>query len=139
MLGEVYLFKSDVDHATEEFEQERRINPGYAATYDRLGDVYYRAGKLQEAQEALTKAISLDTSSTGPFIQMGKVLLRRQDPQTSIMYLKHAEKMDPSNFITHTLLAQAYHKVGQDDEAKRETDLASKIHVEDQPKLQPLN
>jgi Tfp pilus assembly protein PilF len=55
------------------------------------------------------------------------------------MYLKHAEKMDPSNFITHTLLAQAYHKVGQDDEAKRETDLASKIHVEDQPKLQPLN
>jgi predicted Zn-dependent protease len=70
---------------------------------------------------------------------MGKVLLRRQDPQTSIMYLKHAEKMDPSNFITHTLLAQAYHKVGQDDEAKRETDLASKIHVEDQPKLQPLN
>ena len=139
MLGEIYLFKSDVDHATEEFEQERRINPGYAATYDRLGDVYYRAGKLQEAQEALTKAISLDTSSTGPFIQMGKVLLRRQDPQTSIMYLKHAEKMDPSNFITHTLLAQAYHKVGQDDEAKRETDLASKIHVEDQPKLQPLN
>ena len=139
MLGEVYLFKSDVDHATEEFEQERRINPGYAATYDRLGDVYYRAGKLQEAQESLTKAISLDTSSTGPFIQMGKVLLRRQDPQTSIMYLKHAEKMDPSNFITHTLLAQAYHKVGQDDEAKRETDLASKIHVEDQPKLQPLN
>ena len=139
MLGEVYLFKSDVDHATEEFEQERRINPGYAATYDRLGDVYYRAGKLQEAQESLTKAISLDTSSTGPFIQMGKVLLRRQDPQTSIMYLKHAEKMDPSNFITHTLLAQAYHKVGQDDEAKRETDLASKIHIEDQPKLQPLN
>jgi tetratricopeptide (TPR) repeat protein len=139
MLGEVYLFKSDVDHATEEFEQELRINPGYAATYDRLGDVYVRAGKLQEAQEALTKAISLDTSSTGPFIQMGKVLLRRQDPQTSIMYLRHAEKMDPGNFITHALLAQAYRKVGQEDEAKRQTDLASKIHADDQLKLQPVN
>ena len=27
LLGEVYLFKSDVDHAMEEFEQERTLNP----------------------------------------------------------------------------------------------------------------
>jgi predicted Zn-dependent protease len=139
LLGEIYLLKSDVDHATAEFEQERRINPGYAPVYDRLGDVYTRVDKLQEAQEALTKAIALDTSSTGPFIQMGKVLLRRQDPVTSIMYLKHAEKMDPGNFVTHTLLSQAYHKVGQDEDARREVELASKIHVEDQLKLQPVN
>jgi tetratricopeptide (TPR) repeat protein len=138
MLGEVYLFKSDVEHATLEFEQERHINPSYAAIYDRLGDVYVRTGKLQEAQEALTKAISLDTSSTGPFIQMGKVLLRRDDPQTAIMYLKHAEKMDPGNFITHTLLAQAYRKLGHEDDAKRETDLASQIHSDNQLKFQPI-
>jgi predicted Zn-dependent protease len=138
LLGEIYLFKSDVAPALEEFEQERRLNPGYAPVYDRLGDVYSRTDRLQEAQEALTKAISLDTSSTGPFIQMGKVLLRRQDPVTSIMYLKHAEKMDPGNFITHTLLAQAYRKVGQEDQAKQEMELASKIHVENQLKLQPV-
>jgi tetratricopeptide (TPR) repeat protein len=137
-LGEVYLFKSDVEHALLEFEQERRINPGYAATYDRLGDVYTRIGKFQEAQEALTKAISLDRSSTGPFIQMGKVLLRRDDPQTAILYLKHAERMDPGNFITHTLLAQAYRKVGQENEAKQETELASKIHAQNELKLQPI-
>ena len=137
-LGEVYLFKSDIEHATVEFEQEKRINPGYAATYDRLGDVYTRVGKFQQAQEALTKAISLDRTSTGPFIQMGKVLLRRDDPQTAILYLKHAEKMDPSNFITHTLLAQAYRKMGQEDEAKRQTDLASKIHSDNELKLQPI-
>ncbi|WP_158748975.1 tetratricopeptide repeat protein [Acidobacterium sp. S8] len=138
LLGEVYLFKSDVDHALQEFEKERLLNPGYAPVYDRLGDVYTRTDRLQDAQEALTKAISLDTSSTGSFIQMGKVLLRRQDPVSSIMYLKHAEKMDPANFITHTLLAQAYRKVGQEDEAKQEMEMASKIHVENQLKLQPI-
>lgn len=138
MLGEVYLLKSDVEHATQEFEKERQLNPGYAAVYDRLADVYTRTGKLDQAQESLTKAISLDTSSTGPFIQMGKVLLRRGDATTSLMYLRHAEKMDPSNFITHTLLAQAYRKVGQEDESKRETDLASKIHSDSQVKLQPV-
>lgn len=138
MLGEVYLNKSDVQDAAQEFEQERRLNPGYAPTYDRMGDLYTRIGKLQKAQQALTKAISLDTSSTGPFVQMGKVLLHRDDPVTAIMYLRHAEKMDPSNFITHTLLAQAYRKTGREDESKRETDLASKIHAANELKLQPV-
>jgi tetratricopeptide (TPR) repeat protein len=137
-LGEVALYKSDVEHATEEFVAERALNPSYAPTYDRLGDVYTRSGKLQEAQEALTKAISLDVTSTGPFIQMGKVLLRRDDAATAAMYLKHAEKMDPSNYITHTLLAQAYRRAGQDDAAKQELDLAAKMHGDSALSIQPL-
>lgn len=139
LLGEVYLFKSDVEQARHEFEQERAINPANAAVYDRLGDVYTRTGQYQQAQEALAKAISLDTSSTGPFIQMGKVLLRRNDPQTSLLYLQHAAKMDPSNYITHTLLGQAYRSLGRKEDAKKEIDIASKIHAENQPKLQPAN
>jgi tetratricopeptide (TPR) repeat protein len=137
LLGEFYLFKSDVDQARKEFEQEREIDPANTSVYDRLGDVYLRSGLYQQAQESLAKAISLDTSSTGPFIQMGKVLLRRGDPQTSLLYLQHAEKMDPGNYITHTLLGQAYRSLGREDEAKKEIDAASKIHADSQLKLQP--
>jgi tetratricopeptide (TPR) repeat protein len=103
LLGEFYLFKSDIPDALDEFTAEREINPANAAVYDRLGDAYTRSGQFQQAQEALAQALSLDTSSTGPFIQMGKVLLRRDDPRTSLLYLEHAEKMDPGNYITHTL------------------------------------
>ena len=134
-LGEVALYKSDIALATEEFKQERAINPGYAPTYDRLGAVYIRSGQFNEAQQALTKAISLDVTSTGPFIQMGKVLLRREDATTATMYLRHAEKMDPANYITHTLLAQAYRKTGQEELAKHELELASRLHADDAPKL----
>jgi len=136
LLGEFYLFKSDTEQALREFEQEREINPANASVYDRLGDVYLRSGQYQQAQESLAKAISLDTSSTGPFIQMGKVLLRRGDPQTSLLYLQHAEKMDPGNYITHTLLGQAYRSLGREEEAKKEIDAASKIHADSQLKLQ---
>jgi tetratricopeptide (TPR) repeat protein len=136
MLGEVALFKSDVDSATSEFEAERALNPGYAPVYDRLGDVFSRVGKYQEAQEALMKAISLDTSRTGPFILMGKVMLRRSDPQSATLYLKHAEKMDPSNYITHTLLGQAYRATGHEDEAKQEFEMAVKIQAAGELKLQ---
>jgi tetratricopeptide (TPR) repeat protein len=138
LIGEVDLFKSDINGAMAEFEQERAINPGFAPVYDRLGDTYLRSGKFQEAQASLMKALSLDTSRTGPFILMGKVLLRRDDPQAAAMYLQHAEKMDPSNTMTHTLLSQTYRKLGREDDAKRETDLASKIHASTELKLQPV-
>ena len=138
MLGEVLLYKSDVAHALEQFEQEREINPAYPKVYDRLGDVYTRTGQYQQAQEALTRAISLDVSSTGPFIQMGKVFLRRGDPQAAALYLQHAVKMDPGNYITHTLLGQAYRSLGKEDDAKKELDAASQIHASNQLKLQPV-
>jgi tetratricopeptide (TPR) repeat protein len=137
-LGEVYLFKSDLPRALEQFEQERMLNPASSAVYDRLGDVYTRMGQYEKAQESLTRAISLDVTSTGPFIQMGKVFLRRNDPQSAVMYLQHAEKMDPSNYTTHTLLGQAYRALGKADDAKRELDAASQIHAASELKLQPV-
>jgi predicted Zn-dependent protease len=103
-----------------------------------MGDAYLRTNNLDLAQQSLTRALSLDMSSTGPFILMGRVLLRRQDARTAIMYLKHAEAMDPENYVTHASLAQAYRIAGQDDEAKRENELASRTHLKNELKLQPL-
>lgn len=133
MLGEVALLKGDVPRAVNELEVERQLNPGYAPLYDRLGDAYLRVDKLDEAQQALTKAIALDSTLTSAFIKMGKALLRRQDAMTAVMYLKHAETMDPGDAVTHSLLSQAYHRLGRDDEARREMDLAAKIHGAQQP------
>src|SRR5579863_2175776 len=138
MLGEVALFKSSVDEALKEFEAERTLNPDYAPIYDRLGDLYLRTGKYQEAQEDVMKAISLDTSRTGPFVLMGKVLLRRSDPQSALLYLKHADKMDPANYVTHTLLGQAYRSLGREDDAKQEFDTAAKIQAANDREVQPL-
>ena len=139
LLGEVALLDSNINEAISQFEAEQRINPSYAPVYERLGDAYLRVNNLDLAQQALTKALSLDMSSTAPFILMGRVLLRRQDAQTAIMYLLHAEKMDPGNYVTHASLAQAYRLAGQEDAAKRENELAAQSHLNNDPKLQPVN
>lgn len=138
LLGEVALVDSNIDEAIQQFEAERRINPNYAPVYERLGDACLRANRLDEAQQALTKSLALDMSSTGPFILMGRVLLRKQEAQTAIMYLQHAEKMDPANYITHASLAQAYRLAGNADEAKRENELAAQNHLNNQLKLEPV-
>jgi tetratricopeptide (TPR) repeat protein len=138
VLGEFALYKSDVDRAIAEFQAERALNPGYAPVYERLGDAYLRSNKLDAAQEALMQSLALDTTSTGPFILMGKVLLGKNDPENAAMYLKHAEKMDPSSYIAHTLLGQAYRSLGQEAQAKQEFATAESIHAANQLKLQPV-
>lgn len=135
LIGEVALYKSDVTLAVAQFEAERALNPSYAPVYERLANAYLKVGKYDEAQEALMQSLALDTSSTGPFLLMGKVLLRKNDPENAATYLLHAEKMDPSNFITHTLLGQAYRSLGKETEAKLELDTAAKIHATGELKL----
>lgn len=139
LIGEVALANSDIEGAIREFEAEKRVNPGYATVYERLGDAYYRVNRYEDAQQALTKALALDTTSTGPYILMGRVLIRKEDARTAIMYLAHAEKMDPANYITHASLAQAYRMAGRNDDAKRENDLAAESHASTQLKLGPMN
>jgi tetratricopeptide (TPR) repeat protein len=137
MLGEIALAKSDLERAAGQFEAERRINPDYAPTYERLGDVYMRMEKLPEAQMALTKAITLDTTLSGAFLKMGMVLMRRKDVPTAITYLRHAAELDPDNFRTHLFLAQAYHRIGDDDAAKLEDAIVNQIHHDRQVHLEP--
>jgi tetratricopeptide (TPR) repeat protein len=126
MLGEFAAQKADYGLAANQFEDERRLNPDFAPAYESLGDAYMHLGKLPEAQMALTKAITLNANLTSAFAKLGAVLLRREDFQTAIMYLEHAEKLDPGDFETHVVLAQAYKRVGRDDDARREGAIARK-------------
>jgi len=136
MLGEIALEKSDFEEAARQFEDELRINPDYAPTYEFLGDAYMRMDKLPEAQKALTKAITLDATLSGALLKMGMVLLRRLDLQTAIMYLRHAEQLDPDNFKTHVFLAQAYHRIGYEVGAKLEDSIVNQIHHDRQIHLE---
>ena len=127
LLGELYMFKSNLPQAIQEFEKELQLNPGFAGTYDRLGDAYTRDGRFDDAQRMLQRSVVLDANSTGPYILLGKVLLKKNDPKTALMYLERAVQMDPNNFITHHLLGQAYRGVGQENDAERELKRAEEL------------
>jgi tetratricopeptide (TPR) repeat protein len=136
LLGEFYLYKSDVPKAIEQFELELAVNPAYAGTYDRLGDAYSRAGRFDDAQKLLQRAILLDATASGPYILMGKVLLKKNEPDLALLYLQRAVKMDANNFITHHLLGQALRGVGKNEEAERELKLAEQLQSAQNPKLE---
>jgi tetratricopeptide (TPR) repeat protein len=136
LLGEIALARQDIDEAIAEFEKERDLNPLYGGIYDRLGDAYTRAGQYQKALQALQQAVLLEPNSTGPYILLGKVMLKQQDPVNAAMYLERAEQMDPNNYMTHGLLAQAYRALGRTAEASREAETAEKLQSAATPKLE---
>lgn len=135
LLGEIALAQGRLDDAITELETERKENPLEPSTYDRLGDAYNRTARYDDAQKALQEALLLEPNSTGPFILLGKTLLRKNDPAGAALYLEHAAQMDNANYMTHNLLGQAYRAMGRSAEAKRETDLGQKLQVGTEPKL----
>ena len=136
LLGEFYLYKSNVPKAIEELELEQKLNPGYAGTYDRLGDCYSRIGRYDDAERALQRAILLDATSTGPYILMGKVLIKKKDFVSAANYLQKALRMDPANYISHHLMGEAYRGMGRTTDAERELKRAEQLQSTQEAKPQ---
>jgi tetratricopeptide (TPR) repeat protein len=127
LLGELYLYQSKIDQATNQFEQEMALNPGYPNVYYKLADAYTRVQKFDDAERLLQRSIWLDATSTGPFVLLGKVLEKKGEPELAARALQRAISMDPGNPIPHQLLGQAYRALGQTADAERELKQADEL------------
>jgi tetratricopeptide (TPR) repeat protein len=127
LLGEIYLFKSRIPEATEQFQKELELNPGDAAVYYKLADAYTRSQKYEDAEKLLQRSIWLDATSTGPYILMGKVLEKKGESALAARALQRALAMDPNNPIPHHLLGLAYRELGRTEEAERELKLSEQL------------
>jgi len=126
-LGEVYLYKSRIPESIEQFQQELALNPAHAPTYYKLADAYTRVMKWDDAERLLQRSIWLDSTASGPYILMGKVLLNKGEPNLAVRTLKHALQMDPNNYITHHLLGESYRALGEAQQASDELKLAGQL------------
>ena len=139
LLGEIALAGNHLDEAVIQFEKEKAHNPLEGSIYDRLGDTYSRAARYDDAQRSLQEAILLEPNSTGPYILLGKTMLKKGDPIAAMTYLNRAEQMDPANYITHSLLGQAYRVMGRREDAARETETAQKLQTASEPKIENVH
>jgi len=126
-LGELHTFKSKIPEAIADFQAELAINPGHAETYYKLADAYSRVQKFDDAERLLQRSIWLDSTSTGPYILLGKVLEKKGEAVLAVRALQHALAMDPNNTVAHHLLGQAYQDMGKTEAAERERKLAGQL------------
>lgn len=97
-----------------------------------LAMLIFAAGIFQ-ASVALNKALLLEPSTSGPYILLGKVLLKQKNPEMARVYLERAARMDPTNYMAHGLLGQSYRALGRADDAARETEKAVQLQATDIP------
>jgi tetratricopeptide (TPR) repeat protein len=133
MLGEIYLFKSQVPAALEEFSKELAINPIAWDAYWRMGDAYTRIEKWNDAEKALKQSIWLNPDFSGAYILLGKVEMKKGNTDLAVGFLERAVKMDPSNSSAHYLLGTAYKEMGRLQDADREFRLTQTLQAEKNP------
>ena len=139
LLGEIALAGNHLEEAIAQFASEQQRNPLEPSVYDRLGDAYSRQANYPEAIAALQRAVLLEPHATGPYILLGKVMLKRQDAVGAANYLERAKAMDPANYMTRSLLGQAYRAMGRREEAAKETQAAEQLQAASEPKIASPN
>jgi tetratricopeptide (TPR) repeat protein len=127
LLGEIDLFKKNATAAVDEFQQELAINPTVWLVYWRLGDAYVQLEKYDEAEKVLKEAIWLNEWSSGAYILLGQIALKKGDSDIAAGFLERALRLDPQNFWVHYFLAKAYHNLGRTAEANQQFEISKSM------------
>jgi tetratricopeptide (TPR) repeat protein len=127
LLGEIYLYKSQIPEAIAELQKEIAINPGYAVSYTRLADAYIHNSQFDDAERVLSRSIYLDATASPPYILLGKVMQRKNDHQRAVAALERATRLDPNNYLAHYMLGQSLNALGRNTEAEVELRRAQEL------------
>lgn len=127
LLGEIDLFKKNPEGAIAEFQKELGVNPTVWLVYWRLGDAYVRLENYDEAEKVLKEAIWLNEWSSGAYILLGQIALKRGDSDIAAGFLERALKLDPQNYWVHYFLAKAYHNLGRTTEASQHFEISKSL------------
>jgi tetratricopeptide (TPR) repeat protein len=128
-LGELAVYRADLERGVALLQKEIAINPGFAMAYYMLGEAYSRQLKWDAAVGPLQKSIWLNPFFSGPYIALGKVYLKKGEMANAESMLRRALRMDPNNFSGHHLLAQVLQQSNRAEEAKKEFELADKLRT----------
>jgi tetratricopeptide (TPR) repeat protein len=119
MLGEIAIYRAQIDSAVAELKREIALNPAFAMAYYRLGDAYTRREDWEHAVPPLQRAVWLDPTYSGPYILLGKTYLKRGDLPEAERMLRRALQIDPKNASAHYLLGRALIQSGHQEEGKK--------------------
>ncbi len=127
LLGQTALFRGRVDEAIALLSAELELNPGDSMAYYRMGDAYLHRLEWDRAIESLQRSIWLNPYFSGPYILLGRAYIQKGDTAAAEGMLRQAIAYDPNNRVSHYMLGQLLQRLGRDEEARAELDLAERL------------
>jgi tetratricopeptide (TPR) repeat protein len=92
-----------------------------------LAETLIRLGRADEAEDHLQFALRTDRENPRALFGMGCVANDRGDLPASRDYLQHSARLAPNFKSAHTLLAEVYRRLGDQEQANRERALAASL------------
>jgi tetratricopeptide (TPR) repeat protein len=104
-LAAVLERDADYEGARAIAEHGVQEDPGIAQLHKNLGDLYYRAGRYDEALEAFVRATKIDPElGADMYLKLGNIKLRRHEREEAVRCWERALELDPDNAIVRTNL-----------------------------------
>src|SRR5690349_10250084 len=109
------------DHRIAEAEQQLnsilRIAPNDPTALNLLGTIRAQQGKLDEAENLLTRAAKLDPSLVPVHMNLAFLYMLKNVPEKTILELREVVRLDPNNIEANYKLGRLLLSAGQVDES----------------------
>ncbi len=123
-----WTIRSDAAGALEFFDTALQLRPDDWKSLYQTGNCLEQLGKLGEARDRYTQAITLVEKSGDafgwPYQGMARLLLDEK-PEAALDFAKKAVSLQPDEYSNHVILAKAYERLGKLPDAIREAETAT--------------
>ena len=130
MLGDLAIFRGDLDRGISELQKEIALNPNFAMSYYSLGDAYTRREQWDDAIPQLQKSIWLNPSSSAPYLVLGKAYLKKGELANAEGVLRRAVQLDSQSYTAHYLLGQTLIQAGRTEEGRQMLERSQQLRKE---------
>jgi adenylate cyclase len=122
LLGNIYMFKRELEKAITKLERAVTLNPNYAQGFMFLGQALAYAGRPQEAVPLLKKSMRLNPLSqkhtSMVLFRLGAAYGMMGRYEEGVSELKKALDIRPDFWAIHLALASFYIRLGREEEAR---------------------
>ncbi len=124
-VAEKYVAKGRIDAAVKEYLKVLKENPNDVSTLNRLGDLYARIARIDDA-------VRLFTQIAGQYTEDGFLV-------KAIAIYKKIIKLDPTRLAVYESLAALYHKQGLTNEARTQYQVLGDYYLKHQDAAAAIN
>jgi tetratricopeptide (TPR) repeat protein len=130
-LGRLLRMLTRDDEAKAELEQSIALQPRQSGSYYELGEIALEQNQDGEAKSSYEKVLAVAPHHGGALTGMGILAFRAKDYQSAEKYLQSAVFYAADYPRAHHYYALVLARLGRQDEARRESDLATSLNEQE--------
>jgi tetratricopeptide (TPR) repeat protein len=115
--GQLFVRSRNYNEAQAALQAALTANPNYAPAYRELGEMYYFAGKYDQALENYRKYVSMAENTPDTRAKYASFLFLTKDHAGTIKEAQEVLKREPNNQVMNRLLAYSLYETDKNAEA----------------------